>query len=199
MTTRWQYFLLACPLLGCGKAPPPAVVQPVTAEHFYSRVVPTSLVCLKWPDGHAVLVWTDIDGFCAGGAGPCPAGAAYAWSHREVVTRRKPIFPEAPPGAPQPPRPPGPPPFTTTNEETGRAVDWRCETADGVTGRMLIGTESFDLTRGNLFLVSTAAGGGVTQLTRDFSGLELTHGSFTDLAKRDEAIRQFVAAAAPTP
>jgi hypothetical protein len=195
MTTRWQYFLLACPLLGCGNAPPAAVVRPVMAETFYSRVVPTSLVCLKWPDGHAVLVWTDIEGFCGGGAGPCPAGVAYAWSHREIVTRRKPSFPEAVPGAPQPP---GPPTVTTTNEETGRAVNWRCETGDGVTGRMVIGTELFDLTKGNLFLVSTAAGEGVTQLTRDLSGLEMTHESIADLAKRDEAIRKFVTAATPS-
>jgi hypothetical protein len=198
MTSRWQYSLLVCVLFGCAKAPPPAVVQPVTAEHLYSRVPPTSLVCLKWPAGHAVLVWTDIQDLCGGGAGPCPEGVAYAWSHREIVTRRKPLYPEVPPGVPQPPRPPGPPPVKTTDEETGRAAHWRCETADGLSGRMVIGTESFDLTKGNVFLVSTAAGGGVTQLARDLSALELTHEHLAELARRDEAIRKFVAAAEPT-
>jgi hypothetical protein len=198
MAIRWQYLLMALPLLGCSKPPAPPAVHPVTAEHFYSRVGKSSLVGLKWPDGHAVVVWTDIDGFCGGGVGPCPAGVAYSWSHREVVTRREPMFPESPPGVPQPPRPPGPQPVKTWQEETGRDVMWRCETSDGLSGRMTINGQSFDLTKGNLFLVSTAAGRDVAQLIRDLSGLEMTQESIADLAKRDETIRKFVAAAAPS-
>jgi hypothetical protein len=193
----------ACALLGCGRAAPPPVVQPVTAESFYSRVGTSSLICLKWPAGHAVVVWTDIDGFCGGGTGPCPAGVAYTRSHREIVTRRRPVSPEPgpagpqPPQPPQPPRPPGAPPVTTTTEETGRDVNWRCETADGLAGRMTINGESFDLAKGTVFLVSTAAGGGVTQLNRDLSGLKPDHDSLAGLAKSDEAIREFVKAAVP--
>jgi hypothetical protein len=193
-----RYSLLFCLMTGCGKPPPPPLVHPVTAEHFYSMVGKSSLNLLKWPSGATVLVWTDIDGFCGGGSGPCPAGVAYSWSHREIVTRRQPAFPELPPGAPQPPRPPGPQPTKMWQEETGRNVNWRCETADGLSGSMAINGQVFDLAKGNVFLVSTVGFGNITQLSRDLSALELNHESFSELAKSDEKIRKFVAEAVPS-
>jgi hypothetical protein len=192
---RHRSALLCFVVLGCGKPPPAPVVQPVTAEHFYCRVGNSSLNLLKWPNGPTVLVWTDIDGFCGGGSGPCPAGVAYSWSHREIVTRRKPASPEPPPGAP---RPPGPQPVKTWQEETGRNVNWLCETADGLSGRITINGQVFDLIKGNVFLVSTEGLGKVSQLSRDFSALALRHESFADLAKNDEEIRKFVEAAVPS-
>jgi len=86
----------------------------------------------------------------------------------------------------------------TTEVETGRGVNWRCESLDGVTGTMIIGTQKFDLAKGNVFLVSTVGGATVTQLTRDLSGLELKNESFAGLAKNDEDIRKFVTAAKPS-
>jgi hypothetical protein len=193
---------MACSIFGCVKAPPSPVIVPVTGENYHCHIAESSLNCLKWPAGNAVVVWTDIKGFCGGGSGPCPEGVVYAWSIREQVTRKKPNYQEFPPGVPQPPqppRPPGPPAYTTTTEETNRNVNWRCETADGLSGRVTINEKVFDLTNGNLFLVSTALGGSVTQLSRDFSGLKPIREAFAELAKTDEPIRKFVEAAIPTP
>lgn len=187
--------LLVVVLVGCSKAPPPPAPPPVTAERFYSRVGKSSLNLLKWPDGATVLVWTDIDGRATSGIGPCPTGVAYSCSHWEVVTRRQ-NAPEPPPGAPKPPGP-GPAP-KVWDEETGRNIHWRCETADGRAGGLSINGNQFDLAKGNVFLVSTGDTPGVTQLTRDYSGLALTHESLAALAKDDEVIRKFVENAAPS-
>ena len=195
MAIRTVSAVVLLALFGCSKPPAPAVVQPITADHIYSRVGHAGLNMLKWPSGATVLVWTDVDGFCGGGSGPSPAGVAYSWSHREIVTRRE-ARPEPPPGAPRPPGP-GPAP-RVWNEETGREVHWRCETADGTTGTIVINGEKLDLANGNVFLVATVQGGGVTQLTRDLSALELKHETFAKLAKDDEAIRKFVEAAVPS-
>jgi hypothetical protein len=77
-------------------------------------------------------------------------------------------------------------------------VNWRCETADGQSGSMMINGQVFDLANGNVFLVSTVVGGKVSQLSRDFSSLELRHESVSGLAKSDEEIRKFVEAAVPS-
>jgi len=106
---------------------------------------------------------------------------AYTWSLREQVTRRKPNYQEFPPGyspAATAPTAAGPAGYTTTTEETGRDVNWRAETADGLSGRITINGQTFDLTKGNVFLVSTAPGGGVTQSSRDFSGPQFSHEAF---------------------
>ena len=77
-------------------------------------------------------------------------------------------------------------------------MNWLCETADGRSGSITINGERFDLAKGNVFLVSTEGFGKVSQVSRDFSALELKHESFADLAKNDEEIRKFVEAAVPS-
>jgi hypothetical protein len=197
----WAFAALALP--GCGK---PAAVPPpagVTADHGFFRVGKTSLTCLSWPDGRAVVVWADIDGFATGTSGPSPSGVRYTWTHGELVRRQKTVRA----GDPQPPRPPMPPQpplapdalvVVTTDEPTGRGVTWECETADGATGTMTIGTARFDLAGGNVFLVPTTPGGKVTQLAHDFAGAAVRADSFGRLAAERGEVRSFVAAAEPT-
>jgi hypothetical protein len=193
----------ALALPGCSK--PPAVQSPagVTADHAFFRVGKTSLTCLFWPDGKAVVVWADIDGFANGTSGPSPNGVRYSWTHGELVKRQKTVRagepqPPQPPMPPQPPRDPNAPVVITTEEQTGRGVTWQCETLDGVTGTMTIGNQRFELVKGNVFLVPTTPDGKVTQLTHDFTGVAIRADSFGRLAAEWEEIKKFVAAAEPT-
>ena len=176
---------------GCGNpAVVPVAPAPVTAESFTRWVQKAGLVCLHWPDGTKVLVWTDIDGMLTGGAGPSQDGVAYSWTHREIVHRT------FAPGAQRPPEvSPG---AKSADVMTGRDCVWGCVTADGKTGTFSTGGQTYDLAKGNVFLVRTANGGGVTQLTLDLSTTEMKHESFPELAKRNEVIGKFVADAKPT-
>ena len=148
------------------------------------------LVCLHWPDGTKVLVWTDIDGMKSGGVGPSQEGVLYSWTHRELVHRK------FAPGAQRPPE--VPPSAQSANVMTGRDCVWTCETADGKTGTFVTDRQTYDLAKGNVFLVRTANGGGVTQLALDLSTTEMKHESFPELAKRYEVIGKFVADAKPS-
>ena len=149
-----------------------------------------SLICLHWPDGTKVLVWTDIDGMKSGGAGPGQDGVLYSWTHREIVNRKF---------APGAQRPPGVSPGAKSADiMTGRDCVWRCATADGKIGTFVTDGQSYDLANGNVFLVRTANGGGVTQLTLDLSTTDMKHESFPELAKRDEVIGKFIADAKPS-
>jgi hypothetical protein len=195
--------LAAC-VASCSKPPVP---QPpsnsVTANQEFLRLGKTSLTCLSWPDGKLVVVWADIDGFTNGTSGPSLQGVRYSRTHGEIVKRQKTVR-EGEPRPPEPPKPPGPPvdpnalTVITTQEETGRAFAWQCDTPDGVTGSMVIGGERFDLANGNVFLVTTTPGGKVTQLTHDFWGFVVRAESFMKLAVEQEEINAFVEVANPT-
>jgi len=81
---------------------------------------------------------------------------------------------------------------------TGRDCVWKCTTADGRTGAFVTDGQTYDLAKGNVFLVHTANDGGITQLTVDLSITEMKHESFSELAKRYEVIGKFVADAKPS-
>ena len=47
-------------------------------------------MCLKWPAGPVVIVWTDISNdFTSSTSGPSANGQVYAWRNQEVVYRRE--------------------------------------------------------------------------------------------------------------
>jgi hypothetical protein len=131
--------------LGSRVSKPPVPQPPlntVTANHEFLRFGKTSLTCLSWPDGKMVVVWADIDGFTNGTSGPSLQGVRYSRTHGEIVKRQKTVR-EGEPRPPEPPKPPGPPvdpnalTVITTQEETGRAIVWQCDTPDGVNGSMV--------------------------------------------------------------
>jgi hypothetical protein len=80
----------------------------------------------------------------------------------------------------------------------GRRMDWRCDSADGRTGSVLIhGCVLYDLARGNVFLVRTAGGRTrVDQLRRDLAKDRTMPENLAALAKEDAVVRAFVAEAA---
>lgn len=86
-------------------------------------------------------------------------------------------------------------------EGTLAGVAVTCQTADGKTGTVTIGTQSFDLEKGALFLVSRN-GSDVALKQMKLSKLnlqpegaltleQLTHGHFQKLAESDSDIREF--------
>ena len=57
--------------------------------------------------------------------------------------------------------------------DNGSPFQWRCETADGKTGRLEINDQKFDLSSGGLFLVSTKTGKAIiTQIGAAISEIE---------------------------
>jgi len=74
----------------------------------------------------------------------------------------------------------------------GEVLKFSCATGDGKTGTATIAAQSFDLKKGGLFLVAKDTGAWrVRQLVRDLRELPINRKSLTDLAERDDEIREF--------
>lgn len=71
-------------------------------------------------------------------------------------------------------------------------VNFSGESADGRSGTAVIDGRSFDLSKGNLFLVATAADGyRVKQLKRELANLKADSEALRDFAKADIEIQEF--------
>jgi len=76
----------------------------------------------------------------------------------------------------------------------GQSFSWKVHTRDGVTADMWIEDESYDLSQGNMFLVSSRDDGiQVDQLHRDFSELEPNDETISDLSNSDPDVADFIA------
>lgn len=76
----------------------------------------------------------------------------------------------------------------------GRTFDWKVHSIDGVTARMWINDQSYDLDQGNMFLIGSQGGQlQVIQLQRDLTGLEPDYESIAALASSDSAVAEFIA------
>jgi len=76
----------------------------------------------------------------------------------------------------------------------GRNYSWKVHTTDGVTADMWIDNQSFDLSKGTMFLVSIGEDGvQVEQLQRDLSDLERSNEAISALAESDPEVANFVA------
>jgi hypothetical protein len=74
----------------------------------------------------------------------------------------------------------------------GRTIALECMTADGTTGNARIDGQSFDLSKGALFLISTADGAtAVKQLRRDLSALKPDTNALQSTAANDAEVRSF--------
>lgn len=78
--------------------------------------------------------------------------------------------------------------------EDGRGFAWSCVTADGMTGRVEIAGQEYDLAGGETFLVRQAPSGvDVTQLDLDFPPDVLPREELERLARADERLQAFTA------
>ena len=75
----------------------------------------------------------------------------------------------------------------------GRRVDWHLETEDGTTASFTINDQQYDLTNGNVFLVTTKGGTThVQHLSRDLSGIDPRPESVENFAQTDADVSRFV-------
>ena len=83
--------------------------------------------------------------------------------------------------------------------ENGTEIFWEIETKDGRTAILTINNQPFDLSAGNVFLISTAEGSAdIQQLERDLSGITpQDHESITQYGLADPDIAAFVQATVP--
>lgn len=75
----------------------------------------------------------------------------------------------------------------------GRRVDWELSTADGRSATLLIDQQAFDLTQGNLFLITSVGGSNQIQpLRADLAALPLTADGCQQIAKNNPAVDHFI-------
>lgn len=75
----------------------------------------------------------------------------------------------------------------------GQAFGWIAHTRDGVTADIWIDDQGYDLSQGNMFLISSQAGGiQVDQIQRDFSELEPTVEAIAAMAESDMDVAAFI-------
>ncbi len=117
-----------------------------------------------WEEGLAILIWHDLS---YGGEGCSGTG-----STEDPVYRLE----------------------CDVNSTDGRGFNWKAHTSDGVTADMWIEDQSFDLSKGTMFLVSTEDDGfQVEQLQRDFSELEASVEAISALAAGNPDVADFIA------
>lgn len=77
--------------------------------------------------------------------------------------------------------------------EANHRFDWQIETRDGLTAEFSIDDNSFDLSDGNVFIVTTANGKtDIRQLQRDLSSVKPEGDSITEYALMDVDIQRFI-------
>jgi len=80
--------------------------------------------------------------------------------------------------------------------ESGRSLDWQIETSDGLTGKFTLNNDQFDLSVGNVFVVSTAQDPPeIQQFQRDLSGIKPENESIIEFGLNDPDIAKFIQSA----
>ncbi len=195
----WSFVFVAAS--GCTRTPTSAPPVVVAADAHSINLPTTRVIQLQWPNGPTVLVLHHVIGEFRGTSAPDTGGQAYAYRHEERIVKRVPVRPPDAPGAKVPPRPPEPPggPGMKTVVEEGRIMEWRCVTPDGRTGTMTIDGAHYDLSKGNVFLITTEPGFPkgflkITQIARDLGPFQSDFSNIHELTKTDPEIKAFIEA-----
>ncbi len=137
---------------------------PPGANTIYGGVEEARFSYHYWQEGLAILFWHD---FVRGGEGCTGSGSTEDPVHRLECD---------------------------VESEDGRSFGWKVHTQDGITANMWIDGQRYDLTQGNMFLVSTGeAGLQVEQLQRDFSALVPSNDAISSLVINDPDVANFIA------
>jgi hypothetical protein len=137
---------------------------PPGANSIYGGVDVARFSYHYWDEGLAILIWHD---FAYGGEGCSGSG-----STEDPVYRLK----------------------CDVESGDGRSFSWKAHTQDGVTADMWIEDQSYDLSQGSLFLVSSKDDGvQVEQLQRDLSELEPTVDTISATSYSDSDVAGFIA------
>ena len=82
----------------------------------------------------------------------------------------------------------------------GRSFEWELQTTDGKMGQVRIGSSSYDLAAGTLFIVTTSGGTtDVRQFDRDLSAVPLDHDGILAFAEKDPDLAAFLNADVRSP
>ena len=77
--------------------------------------------------------------------------------------------------------------------DTGQNLDWQIETSDGLTGEFTLNNDQFDLSEGNVFVVSTVQYPiEIRQFQRDLSSVKPESESITEFGLNDPDIAEFI-------
>ena len=134
---------------------------PPGANSIYGAVDGARFSYHYWEEGLAILIWHDM---AAGGEGCSGTG-----STEDPVYKLE----------------------CDVESTDGQSFSWKAHTQDGVTAEMWIEDQRYDLSQGNMFLVSNGeAGLQVEQLQRDFSTLEPSNDAISALATSDPAVEK---------
>jgi hypothetical protein len=137
---------------------------PPGANTIYGGVEEARFSYHYWQEGLAILFWHD---HVRGGEGCSGSG-----STEDPVYRLE----------------------CDVESEDGQTFSWQVHTRDGVTADMWIDGQSYDLSQGNMFLVSMGeTGPEVQQLQRDFSTLERSDEAIAAMATTDPDVANFIA------
>ena len=80
--------------------------------------------------------------------------------------------------------------------ESGLSLDWQIETSDGLTGKFSLNNNQFDLSAGNVFVVSTAQDPPeIRQFQRDLSSVKPENESIIEFGLNDPDIAKFIQSA----
>jgi hypothetical protein len=164
--------LSACLAVAGLAACAPRITAPA-AEVAAGAVEGTGYRFLHWKEGLAILIWYDFRGD-SGSSSASSGGGLGAPSTYAI--------------------------HGYAESEDGDRFEWEVEMSDGKTARFRLDGESYDLSRGTLFIVSMEHGrADVTQLGRDLSDVEPNHASIVAFARDDADLAPLVGAAPPTP
>lgn len=124
-----------------------AADSPPAADKYLGTFAEGGYLFLRWPEGLQVMIWVDL-------------GEAAEHSAHSAGAADGPVYTERG--------------FVQSAE--GQRLTWELETANGKTGQLQMGDSRYDLSAGNLFVVTSQGGGvQVRQLSRDLSAVPLDH------------------------
>jgi hypothetical protein len=137
---------------------------PPGANTFRGSVQDTLYVYHTWQDGLAILVWHN---FSYGSSG-C----------RGTASTEDPVYRLA----------------CEADSQNGHRFEWEIHTRDGVSAQMWIDGDGYDLSQGQVFLVSSQDGETqVVQLQRDLSALAPDEAAISTWGQQDDEISDFIA------
>jgi hypothetical protein len=148
----------------------PRITAPV-AEVAAGAVEWAGYRFLRWRQGLAIMIWYDFRG--DSGSSSTSSGGGLGTLSTYTI-------------------------HGYAESEDGDRFEWEVETSDGETARFRLDGESYDLSRGTLFIVRMEHGrADIIQLERDLSGVEPNHASIVAFARGDADLAPLDGAAPP--
>jgi hypothetical protein len=127
------------------------------ADKYLGTFAHGGYLFLRWQEGLEVMIWFDL-------------GRDVEHSAQSAGSTDGPVYTER----------------GSVQSADGQILAWDLQTSDGKTGKIQMGDSRYDLSAGNLFVVTSQAGGlEVEQLSRDLSAVPLDHDGILAWAEKN--------------